>query len=111
MLHLTPATLQGHTVGEEIKGLFLSILFYFFLFVCLIGFWGLFCFGLVLFGLVFFPLKRKTGKAGLMETGNWWSCLQVTFGCFLYSNQSGKLEATHEQTSVTEEFGNETKAY
>lgn len=67
MLHLTPATLQGHTVGEGIKDLFLSIPFF-------------------LFFSFFFFLKGKKGKAGLMETENWWTCLQATLDVSVFKS-------------------------
>lgn len=80
MLHLTPATLQGHTVGEGIKDLFLvysHLFFFFFLF-----------------------LERKEGEGRF--NGNW-ELVEFSpsnFWMSLFSSQSGKVEAAREQTFI-----------
>lgn len=89
MLHLTPTTLQGHTVGKGIKALFffLSIRFHYFF---------------------SFFLKGKKGKAELMETGNWRSCLQGKFGCLSCQVNQANLKLTMSKSFLTEEFGSPT---
>lgn len=82
MLHLTPATLQGHTVGEEIKGLFLTIPFDFFSF--------------------FFFLMGKKGRVGLMEARNWWSWLPATFGCLCFQASRENLNLPVIKPLITE---------
>lgn len=78
MLHLTPTTLQGHTVGKGIKALlfFLSIPFHYFFFLFL------------------------EGKEGEGRVNGDWELAELSptkVWMPLLSSQSGKLEVNHEQ--------------